>query len=219
VQGRVSIARDDLRRDRLGAKAQAPERVGLDGGREVRVGADGARDLAPRDLLARGAEVREAAADLARWPASAMPKVVGSAWMPCERPIIGVLRCCSTRPTNAATSASVRTMSESVARTRRSAKLVSSTSLEVMPRWSQRAGGPASSSTCVRNAITSCLVVTSISSMRFASSRSITGRTASAVPAGTIPARSIASHAASSTSSHVRYFVSDDQSCSWSLGV
>jgi len=58
-----------------------------------------------------------------------------------------------------------------------------------------------------------------VASMRAASSRSATGRTASAVPAGTTPARSMASQAASSTSSQVRYLVSDDQSCSWSLGV
>ncbi len=78
---------------------------------------------------------------------------------------------------------------------------MSSTSLEVMPRCSQRAGRPASSSTWVKKAMTSWRVVFSMVSMRAGSILAPTGRTASAVPAGTMPARSIASQAASSTSS------------------
>jgi hypothetical protein len=53
-------------------------------------------------------------------------------------------------------------MSPSVARTSKSANEVSITSFEVIPRCSQRAGAPASSSTCDRKAITSCLVSSSI---------------------------------------------------------
>jgi hypothetical protein len=113
----------------------------------------------------------------------ARPKVMGSAWMPCERPIIGVCGA-PRRGRERGESASVRRRAQVGGARSRSAREVSSTSLEVMPRWSQRAGGPASSSTWVRNAITSCLVVPR--SRRCGSRRggSITGRTASAVPGG-----------------------------------
>ena len=67
--------------------------------------------------------------------------------------------------------------------------------------------------------MTSWRVVRSISSMRPASRRSATGRTAAAVPSGTSPAASMASQAASSTSSHVRYFRRPFQSSSNASGV
>jgi hypothetical protein len=140
----------------------------------------------------------------AQWLASARPKVIGSAWIPCERPIIGVRRCSSIRRRSAASSVSVRVISASAASRSRIASELSSTSLEVIPRCSHRAGAPASSSTWVKNAITSWRVVASIASIRAGSSLPANGRTCAAVPAGTTPARSIASHAASSTSSHVR---------------
>jgi hypothetical protein len=98
---------------------------------------------------------------------------------------------------------SIRAIKPSATRVSSSARLVSSTSLDVMPRCSQRAGSPASSSTCVRNAITSCFVVRSMVSMRAGSSCKSRARSWAAVPEGTSPRASMAAHAASSTSSQV----------------
>ena len=73
-----------------------------------------------------------------------------------------------------------------------------------MPRCSQRAGSPASSSTWVRKAITSWRVRSSCSRMRAALSLpAALARTASAVPRGTLPAASISSQAASSMRSQI----------------
>ena len=85
------------------------------------------------------------------------------------------------------------------------AKDASSTSEEVIPRCSQRADSPASSSTWVRKAMTSCRVRSSISRMRLRVELAggLGSRTRAAVPAGTRPAASMASQAASSTFSHV----------------
>jgi hypothetical protein len=79
---------------------------------------------------------------------------------------------------------------------------VSSTSEDVSPKCSQRADGPAFSATAVVNAITSCCVTCSISSMRL-TSKAARLRSSRAASAGIIPASAIASAAASSTSSHV----------------
>jgi hypothetical protein len=62
---------------------------------------------------------------------------------------------------------------------------------------------PTCSSMCVRNAMTSCFTVRSISSIRSTLIVGFLLRIFSAVPAGTTPARSIASHPASSTSSQI----------------
>jgi hypothetical protein len=83
-----------------------------------------------------------------------------------------------------------------------SACAVSITSDEVSPKCSQRAAGPTRSATAVVNAITSCCVVCSISSIR-AMSKPAFARTSRAASAGTIRASAMASRAASSTSSHV----------------
>ena len=104
--------------------------------------------------------------------ANTRPAVIGSAWMPCERPIIGVARCSRARvgaARRAARRRRARIWSSRVAQSAARAT-VSSTSDDVMPRCSQRAGSPASSSTWVRNAITSWRVRSSISRMRAGSS-------------------------------------------------
>jgi len=67
--------------------------------------------------------------------------------------------------------------------------------------------------------MTSCLVVRSISSMRAGSSSTSRARIDCAVPAGTTAARSIASQAASSTSSQAAYRARGDQSSAKSAGV
>jgi hypothetical protein len=91
-----------------------------------------------------------------------------------------------------------------------SASAVSSTSEEVRPKCSQRADGPARSATAVVNAMTSCCVVRSISSMR-AMSNDARARSSRASFFGTMPASASTSVAASSTSSHVSYFLASLQ--------
>ena len=78
------------------------------------------------------------------------------------------------------------------------------TSDEVRPKCSQRADGPTFSATAVVNAMTSCCVVCSISSMR-AMSNAPRSRMSRAASGGTMPAAAIASAAAVSTSSQVSY--------------
>ena len=92
--------------------------------------------------------------------------MVGSAWTPCERPMVGVILCSKARRLSAASSASTSAMRMSLARLSCTARQVSSTSELVSPRWTNRASGPMNSARWVRNAITSCLVTFSISSIR-----------------------------------------------------
>jgi hypothetical protein len=65
--------------------------------------------------------------------ASLRPNVVGSAWMPCERPMVGVSLCSKARRSSAARSASTSAIRRSAARTSWTLKHVSSTSEDVMP--------------------------------------------------------------------------------------
>ena len=60
----MTIARDDLRAHRLGAKAEGGERLLLDARRQVRVRAHRAGDLADRDGLTRHFQSIDAASDL-----------------------------------------------------------------------------------------------------------------------------------------------------------
>ena len=83
-----------------------------------------------------------------------------------------------------------------------SASAVSTTSEDVRPKCSQRAAGPTRSATAVVNAMTSCCVVCSISSMR-AMSKLAFSRSSRAASAGTMPASAMVSVAASSTASQV----------------
>ena len=103
--------------------------------------------------------------------ASFRPNVIGSAWTPCVRPIIGVRRCSNARSRIASASASRSFRMTSQASRICSACAVSMTSDEVRPKCSQRADGPTFSATAVVNAMTSCWVVCSISSMRAMSKR------------------------------------------------
>jgi hypothetical protein len=81
---------------------------------------------------------------------------------------------------------------------------VSMTSDEVRPKCSQRAEGPTFSATAVVNAMTSCWVVCSISSMR-ATSKAAFSRSSRAASAGTTADAAMASAAANSTCSQVSY--------------
>src|SRR2546423_1334996 len=66
-------------------------------------------------------------------PASFQPNVVGSAWTPCERPIVTVRRCSSARRTTAASAASTPSTTSRPAAWIWSASAVSTTSEEVRP--------------------------------------------------------------------------------------
>src|SRR5712664_525963 len=98
---------------------------------------------------------------------------------------------------------------------KRRSNAVSSTSEDVIPTWSQRAAGPIRSSRKVRNAITSCFVVRSISSIRATScsvkSPAFSRHWASASSVAR-PNFTIASSANSSISRQRRSRASGDQS-------
>ena len=101
---------------------------------DVGEGADRAGDRAGRDLLARRDQPRSRRARTRRRrSASFRPKVVGSAWMPCERPIVGVILCSKARRFSAASSASTSAIRMSLARCNCTARQVSSTSELVSP--------------------------------------------------------------------------------------
>ncbi len=87
--------------------------------------------------------------------ASLCPKLVGSAWMPWERPIITVSRCCSARRFTMPSSVSSRSSSRSADARSCSARPVSSTSEDVIPKWTHRPSGPTESATTWTNAATS----------------------------------------------------------------
>ena len=86
--------------------------------------------------------------------------------MPWLRPIVTVSLCSKARRFSAASSASRSASRMSEARTSCTLRQVSSTSDEVIPWCTKRASSPTCSARCVRNAITSCLVTASISSIR-----------------------------------------------------
>ena len=106
-RGRRSPASSSARRaDRAGSPATRPAPAQaelladarLDRRIEVRERADRARDLADaRRRRARAARGRDRAAAPAYHSASLTPSVIGSAWTPWVRPIIGVRRCSSAR--------------------------------------------------------------------------------------------------------------------------
>jgi hypothetical protein len=183
-----------------GARPRAP-RASASIRREVRVGPDGAGDLAHRDLFARRREPHAPRFASARCPRGPRPKVTGSAWIPWLRPIIGVPRCSRARSARASTYASAAASRPS-ARTSSSARLVSSTSLDVIPRWSHRAGG-ARELLDVREERDDVVLRRALDLVdaRRVELRSWRGSARRPSPRDE-PARSIASHAASSTSSH-----------------
>ena len=94
----VPVARDDLRRDGLRLEAEPLAGDPLDLGVGHRVRADRARELADAHARrARGAAARAPRSSSNAQPASFSPKVVGSAWTPCVRPMQSVCRCSSAR--------------------------------------------------------------------------------------------------------------------------
>ena len=164
-----------------------------------------APEILPTRMVSRARRTRSMSRSHSAYhSASFRPKVITSACTPCVRPIIGVCLCSSARALIASPSAVMFLRIRSQASTICSACAVSTTSDEVRPKCSQRADGPTISATEVVNAITSCCVVFSISSMR-AMSNAPLSRSSRAASAGTMPAAAIASAAATSTWSQVSY--------------
>ena len=140
---RVPVARDDLRRDRLGLEAERARArcFSIAGDRCAYVPT--APAILPTAISRRAAARRARPRAISAWcPASASPNVTGSAKMPWLRPIIGVFACSRARVASAARSLSQRASSMSAASRSRIASDVSSTSLDVIPRCSQRASMP-----------------------------------------------------------------------------
>jgi hypothetical protein len=126
----------------LGFEAERAERALLDLRRQVRVRPDGAGDLAHGDLARAALESRAPARAISAWcPASARPKVIGSAKMPWLRPIIGVFACSRARLASARAACRSARRASAASRSR-IASDVSRTSLDVIPRCSQRASMP-----------------------------------------------------------------------------
>ena len=88
----VAVARQHLRRGH-GSQPEARANVTLDGRIDVRVRTDRARQLADGDRRRAPRRSRSRSRrTCSAHSASLAPKVVGSAWMPCVRPTIGVSR-------------------------------------------------------------------------------------------------------------------------------
>jgi hypothetical protein len=176
--------------------------VSTDGGRCANVPT--APEIFPNEMVARAASRRvRARFSSSNQMASLWPKLIGSAWMPWLRPIIGVFLCSNARASTAFSTRSTPPMINVIASRRIKASEVSSTSLDVMPQCSQRASGPMRSSMNVRKAITSCLVVFSISSIFVTSAAEKSPAFAwhfSKASFGAMPSATMPSSAASSTS-------------------
>ena len=94
------------------------------------------------------------------------PKVIGSACTPWVRPTISVSLWQIACSLTASMALSISRSSRSAAATNCKAWPVSSMSEDVIPRWSQRPSGPRVSVIDLRNAVTSCRVVSKISIIR-----------------------------------------------------
>ena len=86
----VTIARNNLRRGGLDGEPEFCRDMGFDARVDIRVSADGARISRRSRFPSAHAPAARGRAQIQHRPARASaPKVMGSAWMPCERPIIG----------------------------------------------------------------------------------------------------------------------------------
>ena len=93
VKFRVAVALDDLGGERRGLQAESLADLRSTARIEMRVRADRAAELADADALAHLLERSSARPNSSYISASFSPKVIGSAWMPWLRPIIGVILC------------------------------------------------------------------------------------------------------------------------------
>ncbi len=93
-----------------------------------------APETAPVAISPRAVRSRVRFRSISAWKrAKVSPIVVGSAWMPCERPMRSVSLCSNARRFSAAISAATSAIRMSAARTSCTLNVVSSTSEEVIP--------------------------------------------------------------------------------------
>ena len=120
--------------------------------------------------------------------------------------MVGVILCSKARRLSASSSFSTSAIRMSAARVSCTLRQVSSTSDDVMPWCTKRASGPTISARCVRNAITSCLVSRSISSMRATSKVALRALSQMVLAAsfGMMPSSAMASAACASISNQMR---------------
>ena len=139
----MAVARDHLRRGNRREPERRADEV-LDRGIDVGVRADRARQLPDRDRVHGPATSRSRSRRIcSAQSASLAPKVVGSAWMPCVRPTIGVSRNSCARAVTTASSASSASSSRSHAFTSWLHNAVSMTSHRGEPVVHPGAGGHA----------------------------------------------------------------------------
>ena len=138
------------------------------------------------------------------------PNVVGSACWPWVRPTVGVSLNSSARAFKTKSSCSISSRRIAEAALIWIACAVSTTSLEVSPKCSQRDSGPTFSATAVVKAMTSCFTSASICWMR-SRSKPPRSRIALAASAGTMPSSASTSLATVSTSSQARNLLSSLQ--------
>jgi hypothetical protein len=180
---------------------------------DLRERAHRARDGAGRDLVTRGDEARAERWNSAWKPASFRPNVVGSAWMPWLRPMVGVILCSKARFFSAASTRSVSAISRSAARV----QLHRKAGVEHVGRRHalvhEARVGADELGEMVRNAITSCFTSRSIASIFATSNVALPPRSQIVLAAdfGMTPRSASASAACASISNQMRNFVSGDQ--------
>ena len=143
--------------------------------------------------------------------ANLRPIVIGSACTPWVRPMASVSLYWTAFSAKAAMALSSSVCSREPASISWRFRPVSNMSLEVIPRWSQRPSGPMDSVMEEMNAVTSWRVVSNSSIMRLWSY--FAPRSLTISPFGITPSLVHASQTANSTSSHLRYLFSSDQTC------
>ncbi len=136
---------------------------------------------------------------------------MGSAWTPWVRPMARVSLFSIALAAKAAMAWSSSDCSSAPASTNCMFSPVSSMSLEVMPRCSHRPSGPIDSVMDEMKAVTSWRVVSNSSVMR--AWLYLAPRSLAMSASGMTPSAVQASQAANSTSSHLRYLFSSDQTC------
>ena len=194
---RVTVALDHLGRGLGGPQAEPRADELLDPWVDARVRADDAADRAD----ARRSRARAAAArgrDPARTPTprACARSEVGSAWMPCERPIITVSRCCErsrfTTPSSASSSASSMSARRAQLQREPGVEHVARTSC---PKWIQRPSGPIEAATTSTNAATSWRVTRLALEHRLDRERGALAACARASSGGIVPSSAQASTA------------------------
>src|SRR6266542_3583394 len=142
--------------------------------------------------------------------ASLCPNVVGSACTPWVRPMQRVNSCSNARRRTTPSSVSTRWRIRSIAARSCRASVVSTTSLEVSPKWIHLPASPRGSAIASTNAATSWSVIFSISATRRGGGTTALALICSRSSDGTFPSRVQPSHASSSIRNQWESLASSD---------